>query len=195
MLRLLQKLTKGHAHRALLLVQYKSSTILRKALKVPQPALRLYTLKLFKTQVPFCGRKWRQANMRVITAIYVFCRMGLRDEWISGGGQVEELVEGAVGTESAWRGLTGWWLARRYRDALMDHKKKKEQKNSEASLEDLMVMARGGPGSGVTGANCGEDFFARELEKMGWGVGAEVVEDEDGEWGDWDGGPLELDGW
>jgi Domain of unknown function (DUF3402) len=131
--------------------------------------------------------------MRVITAIYVFCRMGLRDEWISGGGQVEELVEGAVGTESAWRGLTGWWLARKYRDALMSGKL--TGTNSAASMEELMVMARGGAGSGVFGANCGEDFFARELEKMGWGVGSEVVEDEEGEWGDWDGGPLELDGW
>ena len=181
-MRLLQKLTKGHAHRALLLVSFKSSTILRKALKIPQPSLRLYTLKLFKTQVPFCGRKWRQANMRVITAIYVFCRMGLRDDWISGGGQVEDLVEGAVGTEGAWRGLVGWWLARRYRGI-----------GGPGLAADRSEA--GAAASGVLGANCGEDFFARELEKMGWGVGPEAVDDEDGEWGEWDGGPLELDGW
>ncbi|OAQ97279.1 hypothetical protein LLEC1_01738 [Akanthomyces lecanii] len=67
-LRVMQKICKGKAHRNLLLVQYKSSTILRKSLRIPQPELHLYTLKLFKNQVPYCGRKWRQSNMRVITA-------------------------------------------------------------------------------------------------------------------------------
>jgi hypothetical protein len=153
----------------LLLVQYKSSTILRKALKLPQPHVRLYTLKLFKSQVPFCGRKWRQANMRIITAIYVFCRMGLRDEWISGGGNVEEWVEGAVGVERAWRGLVGWWLGREYRDLIVD-----------TSEED----------DGLREVD--EGFFARELEKMGFG-GAQ----EEGEWEDDPGqqGPLQLEGW
>ena len=181
-LRILQKLTKSHAHRALLLVQYKSSTILRKGLKIPQPDLRLYTLKLFKSQVPYCGRKWRQANMRVITAIYVFCRMNLRDDWISGGGQVEEWVDSAVGIERAWRGLTGWWHGRNYKECV-------------------------GVEEGVEEEN---DFFVRELEKMGWGVGGLVDADGGGgeegesEWQSggasaagsvWEGGPLQLEGW
>ncbi|MCJ1476805.1 Factor arrest protein 11 [Lambiella insularis] len=116
-LRLLQKISKRKAHRALLLVQYKSSTILRRLLKIPQHALRLYTLKLFKSQVPYCGRKWRQTNMRVITAIYLHCRPELRDEWISGGG-VEEAVEEAVPLEQAGRGLVHWWHLRRYRGVM-----------------------------------------------------------------------------
>jgi len=175
-LRILQKITRGHAHRALLLVQYKSSTILRKALKVPQPTLRLYTLKLVKAQVPYCGRKWRQANMRIITAIYVFCRMTLRDEWISGSGLVDEWVESAVGVERAWRGLAGWWHSRGYRDCVGLDKDRIEE-------------------------NEREDFFARELEKMGWGAqgldgsdgGGEQEEDQRGT--EWDGGPLQLEGW
>lgn len=109
---------------------------------------------------------------------------------------MEELVEGAVGTESAWRGLVGWWLARRYRDALVNSGWSAGTGSASVrSIDELMAMTRGAPSSSVFGANCGEDFFARELEKMGWGVGAEAVDDEEGEWGEWEGGPLELDGW
>ncbi|KAH2696546.1 hypothetical protein KXV96_008194 [Aspergillus fumigatus] len=49
-LHIMQKITRDKAHRCLLLVQYKSSTILRKGLKIPDPHLRFYTLKLFKSQ-------------------------------------------------------------------------------------------------------------------------------------------------
>ena len=63
--------------------------------------LQLYILKLIKSQVPYCGRKWRQceldryrgelllltrfaANMKVITSIYMSIRPDLRDEWLTG---------------------------------------------------------------------------------------------------------------
>ena len=88
--------------------------------------------------------------MRVITAIYVFCRMGLRDEWISGTGLVDEWVDSAMAVERAWRGLVAWWHGRNYREYM--------------GLE----------GSGLEAEN---DFFTRELEKMGWGIGG-LVEDE-----------------
>jgi len=90
---ILQKLTKGRVHRILLLVQYKSSAILKRILRANQPTLQLYVLKVIKSQVPFCGRKWRQANMKVITAIYLNCRANLRDEWLLGvdlDGEVED---------------------------------------------------------------------------------------------------------
>ncbi|MCJ1286519.1 Factor arrest protein 11 [Xylographa opegraphella] len=164
-LRLLQKITKRKAHRALLLVQYKSSTILRRLLKIPQHALRLYTLKLFKAQVPYCGRKWRQTNMRVITAIYLHCRPELRDEWISGGG-VEEAVEEAVPLERAGRALVHWWHLRGYRAAM---------------------------GMELGGRKEEGDFFARELERMGWPDKVEGL--EEGEEGrEWE-GPLAGEGW
>ncbi|KAK4162773.1 hypothetical protein QBC43DRAFT_345624 [Cladorrhinum sp. PSN259] len=112
-LRVLQKVCKHKAHRNLLLVHYKSSNILRKALKVPQQDLRLYTLKLFKNQVPYCGRKWRQSNMRVITAIYLHCRPELRDEWLAGS-DIDAEVEEALPLEQALRSLTHWFNFRRY---------------------------------------------------------------------------------
>ncbi|KIX09005.1 uncharacterized protein Z518_00083 [Rhinocladiella mackenziei CBS 650.93] len=116
LLRILQKLTRGKSHRILFLVQFKSSQILRRVLRVPDATLRLYVLKLFKSQVPYCGRKWRQSNMRVITAIYLHCRPELRDEWLAGmhDANVEGEVDEAVPLEWALRGLTFWWQKRMY---------------------------------------------------------------------------------
>ncbi|KAI9885462.1 MAG: mitochondrial Homoaconitase [Watsoniomyces obsoletus] len=137
-LRIMQKICKRKAHRNLLLVQYKSSNILRKALKVPQRELRLYTLKLFKNQVPYCGRKWRQTNMRVITAVYLYCRPELRDDWLTGS-DVDADVEEALPLEQALRALTHWYNLQRYPD----------QMGGEARLLDEE-----------------QDFFLRELERM-----------------------------
>lgn len=137
----MQKICKHKAHRNLLLVHYKSSNILRKSLKVPQQELRLYTLKLFKNQVPYCGRKWRQSNMRVITAIYLHCRPELRDEWLSGS-DVDAEVEEALPLEQALRSLTHWFNVQRYPERM---------------------------GAEVTAAMREErDFFTRELEKTDW---------------------------
>ncbi|CAD6591782.1 MAG: Factor arrest protein 11 [Alectoria sarmentosa] len=183
LLRLLQKITKRKAHRALLLVQYKSSTILRKALKIPQPDLRLYTLKLFKSQTPYCGRKWRQTNMRVITAIYLHCRPELRDEWLCGG-DVDGVVEEAVPLEQAGRSLVHWWHLREFRGVMEGDG---ERKGGEDGKEE-------------------DNFFAWELEKMGWGFGAVgPAEEEDpavregagggGVGTEFEGGPLAMEGW
>jgi Domain of unknown function (DUF3402) len=139
-LRILQKVCKGKAHRNLMLVTYKSANYLKKSLKVPQPELRLYTLKLFKNQVPYCGRKWRQSNMRVITAVYLHCRPELRDEWLSGA-DVDGEVEQSVPMEQALRALTHWYNLKRY---------------------PLQMGAT----RGILKEE--QDFFVRELEKMEW---------------------------
>lgn len=138
-LRIMQKICKNKAHRNLLLVQYKSSTIIRKSLKIPQPELRLYTLKLFKNQVPYCGRKWRQGNMRVITAVYLHCRPELRDEWLAGS-DVDAEVDSALPLEQALRSLTHWLNLRRYPDKIAPEIR-------TAMREE-------------------QDFFTRELEKL-----------------------------
>ncbi|GKT85005.1 required for hyphal anastomosis [Colletotrichum tofieldiae] len=156
-LRIMQKICKHKAHRNLLLVQYKSANILRKSLKIPQPELRLYTLKLFKNQVPYCGRKWRQSNMRVITAVYLHCRPELRDEWLAGS-DVDAEVDSALPLEQALRSLTHWFNVRRYPDKIAVELR--------AALREE------------------QDFFTRELEKldMNWAdVGA-----DDGANSEWD---------
>lgn len=137
-LRVMQKICKDKTHRNLLLVQYKSSNILKKALKVPQPELRLYTLKLFKNQVPYCGRKWRQGNMRVITSVYLHCRPELRDDWLAGS-DVDAEVEEALPLEQALRALTHWHNIKRY----------PHQMGADVKILDKE-----------------HDFFVRELERM-----------------------------
>ncbi|KAJ5570191.1 Phosphatidic acid phosphatase type 2/haloperoxidase [Penicillium hispanicum] len=171
-LHIMQKITRDKAHRCLLLVQYKSSTILRKGLKIPDPHLRFYTLKLFKSQVPYCGRKWRQSNMRVITAIYLYCRPELRDDWLAGS-DVDAEVEEALPLEQALRGLTHWWHLRQYKDVM------------------------GGP-EGTSMMEEERDFFVRELESMGWGFAEEMEDSDVGNHmvngTEWEGG-LQMEGW
>ncbi|KAF8760204.1 hypothetical protein RHS01_01502 [Rhizoctonia solani] len=96
--------------------------ILKRILKVSHPILQLHVLKLLKSQVPYCGRKWRQcgfgliilwaqraeiclniANMKFITLIYLHCRPDLRDEWLSGT-EVDDVVDAMV-QEQALRTL------------------------------------------------------------------------------------------
>jgi hypothetical protein len=156
-----------------MLITYKSANHLKKSLKVPQRELRLYTLKLFKNQVPYCGRKWRQGNMRVITAVYLHVRPDLRDDWLSGS-DVDSEVEQSVPMEQSLRALTHWANLRRYPEQMGSRKGvlKEEQ-----------------------------DFFARELEKMGYGVGfggmggldEEMVEGAVVEGLEW--GVGQLEGW
>ncbi|EHL03860.1 putative protein FAM40A [Glarea lozoyensis 74030] len=153
-LRIMQKICKNKAHRNLLLVQYKSSNILKKSLKIPQPELRLYTLKLFKNQVPFCGRKWRQGNMRVITAVYLHCRPELRDDWLPGS-DVDAEVEEALPLEQALRALTHWHNIKRYPDQMGADMKLLEEEH---------------------------DFFVRELDKMAWIEDGLDGESQEGGW-------------
>ncbi|KAJ5887652.1 hypothetical protein N7495_007693 [Penicillium taxi] len=170
-LHIMQKITHKKSHRCLLLVQYKSSTILRKGLKIPDPHLRYYTLKLFKSQVPYCGRKWRQGNMRVITAIYLYCQPELRDDWLAGM-DIDAEVDEALPLEQALRGLTHWWHLRQYKDIM------------------------GGP-EGTSMMEEERDFFVRELESMGWGVSEDLpVEESDltNQGTEWD-GALQMEGY
>ncbi|KAF2734005.1 hypothetical protein EJ04DRAFT_577191 [Polyplosphaeria fusca] len=155
-LRIMQKICKNKAHRNLMLVSYKSSQFLRKILKVPQPEVRQYTLKLFKNQVPYCGRKWRQSNMRVITAVYLHCRPELRDDWLAGS-DVDAEVDESVPLEQALRALTHWHNLKRYPEGM-------------------------GATSGVLDEE--QDFFRRELEKMDWGD--ELTGEQDLEQQGWD---------
>lgn len=177
-LRVMQKITHGKAHRCLLLVQYKSSTILRKVLKIPDPQLRLYTLKLFKSQVPYCGRKWRQTNMRVITAIYLYCRPELRDEWLAGS-DVDADVEEALPLEQALRSLTHWWHLRCYKDSMtlgMSPSSSKKDHDDDSDADSDSSSRPSTPRANLASEE--RDFFETELENMGWGLLNCGVEDE-----------------
>ncbi|KAF9909840.1 Factor arrest protein 11 [Lobosporangium transversale] len=118
LLRVLQKLTKNKTHRILLLVQYKSSAILKRLLKINHPDLQKYVYKALKSQVPFLGRKWRSSHMKVITGIYIYCRSNLRDDWISGA-DVEKDLEDALPAEQQLRNMIRHYHDRLHPNALV----------------------------------------------------------------------------
>lgn len=84
LLRLLQIMTKNKPHRILNLVQWKSSAVLKRVLKVNHLGLQFYALKLLKSQVPYLGKKWRAGNMRIVTSIFLNLRPELRGGWLAG---------------------------------------------------------------------------------------------------------------
>ncbi|WVQ82395.1 hypothetical protein IAT38_004523 [Cryptococcus sp. DSM 104549] len=114
-LKVLQKVTKHRTHRTYNLATYKSWQILKRMLKVNHPMLQLQALKLMKSQMPWCGRKWRQAlgNMKVITSIYLNCRPELRDDWLAGTDQEIEM-EDAIPQDHALRTLVQFYTLRHY---------------------------------------------------------------------------------
>lgn len=137
---ILQKLTKRKTHRILLLVQYKSSAILKRILKVSHPTLQLYTLKVIKSQVPFCGRKWRQSNMKVITAIYLHCRPDLRDEWLTGV-DIDADVEESLPQEQALRALVRFFNTKHY-SAFAPLLHRRSESQAQAAAVDFASQGR-----------------------------------------------------
>lgn len=116
--------------------------------------------------------------MRVITAIYLYCRPELRDDWLAGS-DVDAEVEEALPLEQALRGLTHWWHLRQYKDVM-------------------------GGNEGTSMMEEERDFFVRELESMGWGFADEMLgrsgDDQDmaGQLvngTEWEGVPLPTEGW
>ncbi|ODO08260.1 hypothetical protein I350_03850 [Cryptococcus amylolentus CBS 6273] len=114
-LKVMQKVTKHRSHRTFVMSSYKSWQILKRMLKVNHPMMQLQILKLIKSQMPWCGRKWRQAagNMKVITSIYLNCRPELRDDWLAGTDQDTEL-EDSMPQDNALRTLVSFYNMRLY---------------------------------------------------------------------------------
>ena len=105
--------------------------------------------------------------MRVITAVYLYCRPELRDDWLAGS-DVDAEVEEALPLEQALRALTHWHNLKHY----------PEQMGAETRLLEEE-----------------QDFFIRELEKMDFGEEAGLApEDMVGDGGVWE-GPLNMEGW
>jgi hypothetical protein len=120
--------------------------------------------------------------MRVITAIYLHCRPELRDEWLCGG-DVDGVVDESLPLEQASRSLVHWWHLKEFKDIMKGNAGGKKMDNEGQEDE--------------------YNFFARELEKMGWGLGGVgTAEDEEAQNGgdvaapnEFEGGPLAKEGW
>ncbi|RCI04110.1 Factor arrest protein 11 [Rhizopus stolonifer] len=118
LLRVLQMLTKRKTHRISLLVQYKSSAILKRLLKVGHPVMDLYVLKNLKNQIPLMGRKWRSTNMKTISSIYAHCLTCLSDDWLSSPEGSMDSEEGAT-KEINLRMLTRLYNGHRYMPSIL----------------------------------------------------------------------------
>jgi len=76
-------MTKKHGVALRILHQYKAPAILKKTLETHHHSVRLYTLKIFKSLVPYLPRKWRAVNMKIVSEIYFHVRLDTRDDWLS----------------------------------------------------------------------------------------------------------------
>ncbi|WBW70582.1 SIP/FAR complex subunit, Far11/Csc2 [Schizosaccharomyces osmophilus] len=81
-LRLTGKICKYHNNRKETLVKIDMQNHLKRLLEIPHDVLKGYALKVLKLHIPYLGVKWKQANMNVITKIYLHCPLNLRDSWI-----------------------------------------------------------------------------------------------------------------
>ncbi|KAJ3572645.1 hypothetical protein NP233_g2951 [Leucocoprinus birnbaumii] len=133
--KIMQKLSKGRPHRIWMLVHYKSSAVLKRVLRVMHPMLQINILKLIKSQVPYCGRRWRQSNMKVITAIYLNCRPDLRDEWLTGN-EMEE-GQGAQAQEQALRHLVKFYNTKRYGSAALGNQNSPKHRRSGSISQQM----------------------------------------------------------
>lgn len=118
LLRVLQIITKRKLHRILALVQWKTSAVLKRILRVNHIGIQLYALKLLKSQIPFLGKKWKSSNMRIITAIYLNLRPDIEDNYLCSDNEVE--VDDALYQEQQLRSLISHYHERMFPEITID---------------------------------------------------------------------------
>lgn len=101
---------------------------------------------------------------------------------------MDGVVEEAVPLEQAGRSLVHWWHLREFRGVMEGDVEEKGGEDGKEGREEY-------------------DFFARELEKMGWGLGGVGAGEEEesaaggegagggGAGTEFEGGPLAMEGW
>lgn len=70
-------------------------------------------LKILKKLIPYQGRKWKSINMDLISKIYLNCRLGLRDNWLSGK-DLENDFNNSFDQEIALRALLQFYNIKNY---------------------------------------------------------------------------------
>lgn len=133
----LRMIVSKKTQRVIVVAELPSDT-LKKSLAIRQPDLNKAVWNLFKEQIPFNGRKWKYANMDIISHIYLNCRLELRDDWLVGTSVTSE-VDDAYPQEVALRALVQFFNCSRYPDAM-----------------EKLGFVRENP-----------DFFASEMEPQG----------------------------
>ncbi|ODV85058.1 hypothetical protein CANARDRAFT_170623 [[Candida] arabinofermentans NRRL YB-2248] len=106
-------------------------------------------LKIVKLLSPFNGKKWRSNNMDLISFVYLFYDIGLRDQWLNNLFTINlsERLRMAWENESSLRCLLKYYHFKNYKPQMKDFGYYDEK------FSDGDEFDKGG-------------FFARELEKM-----------------------------
>ncbi|KAI8907355.1 hypothetical protein EDD86DRAFT_209376 [Gorgonomyces haynaldii] len=113
LLAMLQKITKNKPQRIFTLIQWRSSMILKRIVKLHTGNALLYALKLLKSQIPYLGRKWKTAaNLKIISLIYHHLQPRLVETYLSG--ELEMDTQEANRQEHDTRTLVQAYLERNY---------------------------------------------------------------------------------
>jgi len=64
------------------LIHYKAPFILKRLLRIENDRLQRLVLKLLKRQVRYLPRKWKQANMKTVSAMYTSVPMAPLEDWL-----------------------------------------------------------------------------------------------------------------
>ncbi|KAI9224582.1 hypothetical protein BC828DRAFT_60472 [Blastocladiella britannica] len=95
-LHLLAVLVRRKPHRVLFLYHAKAFNVLRRLVELNNFDIMIRSLKLIKTMMPFMSRKWRQANIGVISRIYHHLTPKLVDDYLMTTDADSEGAEGMV---------------------------------------------------------------------------------------------------
>merc|ERR1712151_527661 len=64
------------------LIHYKAPFILKRLHRIENQQVQSLVLKLLKKQIRYLPKKWKQANMKAISAIFAFVRMTPLEDWL-----------------------------------------------------------------------------------------------------------------
>lgn len=76
------------------LIHYRAPFILKRLNRVESPHAQRLVLKLLKKQVRYLPRKWKQANMKAISAMYLQVTMSPLEDWLLNENLAEQSMEG-----------------------------------------------------------------------------------------------------
>lgn len=105
------------------LIGVRPTEILRFYLTLHNPLFYLPILKTVKLLSPFIGKKWRANNMDLISFVYLFHRIGLKDPWLNNffNVGVEENTKRGFDNEVSLRSMIKFYNFEYYGDELNKH--------------------------------------------------------------------------
>eukprot|EP00127_Corallochytrium_limacisporum_P007152 Clim_evm25s243 gene=Clim_evmTU25s243 len=81
LLKVMQKLTKRKPLRTMIMIQARGPLILKRYRNIQNNTMQLTILKLYKSMSRMLGRKWRNCNMMLVSAIYHQVPHSMHDDW------------------------------------------------------------------------------------------------------------------